>query len=178
MKFERYEIIGMAIAVVVAAGFFALVRFDVWSMVTAAVEGQEAGIEDPLEGAIVLKEGENTSIAEAFSTSGKVDRLVVQDVAVGTGNEVEAGSRVAVHYVGVLQNGQTFKNTYNDDKPYRFTVGMGDVIAGWDQGIMGMCEGGKRILVVPPALGYGSRSLDDVPPNSTLLFSIELVSVE
>ncbi len=176
MKFERDEIIGMAVSVAVVAGFFAVMRFDLWSMVWPEPREEAAVLED----AVVL-EGNNDMaglLARAFNSSGKVERLVVQDVTVGEGSRVKQGSRVAVHYVGMLQNGKTFENTYESGEPYRFTVGMGDVIEGWDQGLMGMRQGGERILVVPPQLGYGTRVLDGVPADSTLLFSVELLSVE
>lgn len=177
MKFERHEVVGMAVAVVVAASLFAFVRFDVYSSLMTILEKREVTAQQPLEGAVVLKGDAPTALADAFSVAGKVDRLVIQDATVGEGTQVVVGSRVAVNYIGMLQNGKTFKSTYEDGEPYRFMVGMGDVIEGWDQGLLGMQAGGKRILVVPPALGYGARSLDGVPPNSTLLFSIELISI-
>lgn len=180
MKFERDEIIGMAVSVVIAVALFAALRFDLWSSVRP--DGHEEGVKDTLilKDAIVLEgEGDMASLlARAFSQAGNVEKLVVQDVVVGEGPRIEKGSRVEVHYIGMLKDGKTFKNTYESGEPYRFTVGMGDVIEGWDQGLMGMREGGERILVVPAKLGYGSRTLDGVPPNSTLLFSIELISVE
>jgi len=102
----------------------------------------------------------------------------IVDINVGTGAEATAGQRVRVHYTGTLTNGQKFDSSHDRNQPFAFTLGAGEVIKGWDQGVAGMRVGGKRKLTIPPELGYGSRGFPPViPPNSTLVFEVELLAV-
>lgn len=103
--------------------------------------------------------------------------LKLADVEVGTGATAEAGRTVVVHYTGRLTDGETFDSSRRRDQPFAFTLGGGEVIAGWDEGVAGMRVGGKRVLVIPPALGYGSRPVGPIPANSTLMFDVELLEV-
>jgi FKBP-type peptidyl-prolyl cis-trans isomerase len=104
--------------------------------------------------------------------------LMVTDEVVGTGAEAKAGDTVTVNYVGQLTDGKVFDASANHGQPFSFTLGVGQVIKGWDEGVAGMKVGGKRKLVIPPALGYGSQAVGNViPANSTLVFEVELVSV-
>ena len=103
--------------------------------------------------------------------------LRYQDLAVGTGAEAVAGRTVEVHYSGWLTNGEEFDSSRRNGTPYTFPLGRERVIAGWDEGVAGMKVGGRRKLVVPPALGYGAASVGPIPPNSTLVFDVELVGV-
>lgn len=106
-----------------------------------------------------------------------MNQLVVQDVVVGEGAEAVAGQRLEVHYVGRLQSGQVFDSSRDRGQPFAFTLGAGDVIRGWDQGLVGMKVGGKRVLVIPPSLGYGAQGFGPIPGNSTLIFEVELLNV-
>ena len=104
--------------------------------------------------------------------------LKYQDLVVGTGAEATPGKRVAVHYTGWLTNGTKFDSSVDRGQPYVFPLGGGEVIRGWDEGIVGMKVGGKRKLTIPPDLAYGAAGRQPViPPNSTLMFDVELVSV-
>ena len=103
--------------------------------------------------------------------------LEIDDLAVGTGATAVIGDTVTVHYVGTLTNGSKFDSSYDRGTPYVFQVGAGRVIAGWDQGVPGMKVGGKRRLTIPSDLAYGSRGQGVIPPNSTLLFDIDLLSI-
>ncbi|OGN02551.1 MAG: peptidylprolyl isomerase [Candidatus Yanofskybacteria bacterium RIFCSPHIGHO2_01_FULL_43_42] len=104
--------------------------------------------------------------------------LVIQDVVVGTGKIAENGDTLNAHYVGTLESGTVFDESYGRGQPIQFVLGSGQLIQGWELGLIGMKEGGKRKLIIPPELGYGARGAGDIiPPNSTLLFEIELVSV-
>jgi len=100
------------------------------------------------------------------------------DETVGTGAEAVAGKSVTVNYVGTLTNGTKFDSSYDRNQPFTFTLGGGQVIKGWDEGVVGMKVGGKRKLVIPPSLGYGDHAMASIPANSTLVFEVELVSVQ
>lgn len=104
--------------------------------------------------------------------------LKSEDIVVGTGVEATAGKTVSVHYTGTLTNGSKFDSSLDRGKPFDFPLGAGRVIKGWDQGVAGMKVGGKRRLTIPPELGYGARGFPPViPPNSTLIFEVELLAV-
>ncbi len=104
--------------------------------------------------------------------------LKSEDIKVGTGAEAKSGKRVTVHYVGTLTNGSKFDSSRDRNEGFDFTLGAGDVIQGWDQGVAGMKVGGVRKLTIPPELGYGPRGYPPViPPNATLVFEVELLDV-
>jgi peptidylprolyl isomerase len=104
--------------------------------------------------------------------------LQIEDVTVGNGAEAKAGQKVTVHYRGTLPDGKQFDASYDRGEPFEFNLGAGEVIKGWDQGVAGMKVGGKRKLVIPPALGYGARGAGGViGPNATLHFEVELLKV-
>lgn len=104
--------------------------------------------------------------------------LEIIDHEVGTGAEATNGKRVSVHYTGTLTNGSKFDSSLDRGDPFQFVLGGGQVIKGWDQGVLGMKVGGKRRLTIPPDLGYGARGYPPViPANSTLVFEIELLGV-
>ena len=110
----------------------------------------------------------------------------MSDIKIGTGAEAQAGMDVTVHYTGWLfdaaapdNKGQKFDSSRDRDDPCVFSLGAGQVIKGWDQGVAGMKVGGHRTLVIPPELGYGARGAGGViPPNATLVFDVELLGVE
>ncbi len=106
------------------------------------------------------------------------DGLRIQDEATGSGKEVKSGDTVTVNYLGTLANGTKFDSSYDRNAPFTTQIGVGQVIKGWDEGIIGMKVGGKRILVVPPDLGYGQQAAGSIPPNSTLIFEVELLGVK
>lgn len=106
-----------------------------------------------------------------------LEKLKITDVVIGTGKEVVKGALVICQYVGKFSDGKTFDSSYVRGRPFQFVIGSKRVIQGWDLGVMGMREGGKRELEVPAGLGYGSRSMALVPPNSDLYFEIEVLEV-
>ncbi|MCX7899510.1 MAG: FKBP-type peptidyl-prolyl cis-trans isomerase [Methylocystis sp.] len=109
--------------------------------------------------------------------------LKYEDTKVGTGEEATPGKNLSMHYTGWLYNdgkkGKKFDSSVDRGEPFPFTLGAGQVIAGWDEGVAGMKVGGKRTLIIPPGLGYGARGAGGViPPNATLMFDVELLGVK
>ena len=105
--------------------------------------------------------------------------LVMEDKLIGTGTEAVAGKKVTVHYSGFITNGTMFDSSIPRKTPFTFILGAGEVIQGWDRGVVGMKVGGKRKLTIPSKYGYGARGAGNViPPNATLIFDVELLKVE
>jgi len=105
--------------------------------------------------------------------------LIIEDIIVGQGAEAVKYSIITVNYTGWLKDGTKFDSSLNPGRePLRFTLGAGQMIQGFDQGILGMKVGGKRKLTIPPNLGYGSQDKGIIPPNSTLIFELDLLIVE
>jgi FKBP-type peptidyl-prolyl cis-trans isomerase FkpA len=133
--------------------------------------------------------GDRTSSAAkgGFSASLEVDTAAMtktpsglryQEVTLGQGEAATPGRTVSVHYIGWLPNGEKFDSSRDRDEPFGFTLGAGEVIAGWDEGVAGMKVGGRRKLVIPPDLAYGTAGAPpDIPPGATLVFDVELLDV-
>jgi FKBP-type peptidyl-prolyl cis-trans isomerase FkpA len=120
-----------------------------------------------------LNPADNSTAAQQDTSSSG---LVVQDEVVGTGAVAEPGDILTVNYTGTLADGTVF-DTSVGKTPFQFTLGAGEVIPGWDQGIAGMKVGGKRILIIPPDLAYGAQGVGPIPANATLTFEVDLLSV-
>ncbi len=104
--------------------------------------------------------------------------LKYKDEVVGTGESPTQGKQVRVHYTGRLTNGKKFDSSVDRGQPFTFTIGVGQVIKGWDEGVATMKVGGKRQLMIPPSLGYGARGAPPaIPPNADLIFDVELLGV-
>lgn len=167
--------IAVALAVVVALGFLAL-GTPVLTSLTGAPPSEELSV--------------GTSTTSLNTSSSPMDlalnpaeplptELTIVDLVVGTGAEATPGSTVSVNYVGALPDGTVFDASANHGGAFTFPLGAGQVIRGWDEGVAGMKVGGKRRLVIPPALAYGNQAVGDViPANATLVFEVELVSVQ
>jgi len=140
-----------------------------------------------LPAALSHAQQENLSVPEISPTVEPVSvpKVTITDIQIGTGEEAVDGSKVAVHYTGWLldaaakqMHGKKFDSSFDRKKPITFLLGAHRVIPGWEQGLQGMKVGGKRTLVIPSELAYGARGAGGViPPNATLIFDVELVSV-
>ena len=130
----------------------------------------------------------DNTIADASALGGPLDAeetlitasgLKITELAIGEGAEASSGQTVVVHYRGTLEDGQQFDASYDRGTPFSFPLGAGRVIKGWDEGVVGMKVGGKRKLIIPSDLAYGSRGAGGViPPNATLIFEVELLDVK
>lgn len=124
--------------------------------------------------------------APATATKVALTDLVKNDTKVGTGAEATTGKNVVVHYTGWLydekeadKKGEQFDSSRDKSTPFEFPLGGGQVIKGWDQGVVGMKVGGQRTLIIPSSYGYGARGAGDViPPNADLIFEVELLEVK
>lgn len=181
--FNKFELIGAGVSISIMAFAIYLVQvesifFDTdTSQSAVAVQSQQASV-------AIVSDAENASnvraeaYREAVDNSGNFKRMVIDDIKLGTGEAVKVGDTVAVHYVGTLQGGDEFDNSKKRGAPFEFKVGEGMVIKGWDEGLVGMQTGGQRVLVIPPDMAYGEKGIGPIPPNATLVFSIELVEIK
>lgn len=104
--------------------------------------------------------------------------LKIEDQKIGSGKQVKSGDTVTIHYKGTLLNGKQFDSSYDRGEPFETQIGTGQVIKGWDLGVVGMKIGGKRKLTIPPSLGYGDQIVGPIPANSTLIFEVELIDIK
>ena len=144
----------------------------VLAMVLAACGNEpEASDAEPTEDAAAEVQ-EDCDTAEVTTDSG----LIIQEIECGTGEEAQTGQTVTVHYVGTLEDGTKFDSSRDRGEPFSFPLGAGQVIPGWDEGVVGMKPGGLRKLTIPSDLAYGDAGRPPViPPSATLIFEIELI---
>jgi len=108
-----------------------------------------------------------------------MDKLIIEDLVIGTGPEVKSGDSISIHYLGTLQDGSKFDSSYDRGHPFQTEIGTGQVIKGWDEGVVGMKVGGKRKLTIPFDLAYGEYGIPGViPPRSRLIFEVELLNIK
>lgn len=146
-------------------GVVLVVAFDVFLLIRKNKTTVSKSLQNPTPSAII--------------TENKVEGLKIENLVVGTGTEAVAGKKVTVNYLGTLADGTKFDSSYDRAVPFSFKLGAGEVIKGWDLGVVGMKVGGKRKLTISPSLGYGATGAGSVvPPNATLIFEVELLKVE
>lgn len=175
--FSKIEIAGIALSITAMAAALYLLTSEPAAPAVAVVDGETQ------TGTVFVSEAGDkeaalrSAIVDAADTTGRLSKLIIDEVVVGTGEAVVVGDTVTVHYIGTLQNGQEFDNSEKRGTPFTFTVGEGKVIKGWEEGIVGMKKGGKRILVIPSDLGYGDAGYGPIPGKASLVFAIELLEV-
>ncbi len=122
---------------------------------------------------VILKKSPPTN-----EENGLISGFKMEVIKEGVGQEAKAGNTLSVHYVGTLENGQKFDSSRDRGAPFEFTLGAQQVIPGWDFGLIGMKVGETRKLVIPPILAYGDRQSGPIPPNSTLIFEVDLLAIK
>src|SRR5687767_11864129 len=144
-------------------------------IIAAVLIGQSGGDEEPESATAERQDKPEVEIPEGDPPK----ELVIEDLEEGDGDEAQAGDQLTVDYVGVLYDGgDEFDASFEDPEPFQFVLGQGGVIPGWDEGLEGMKVGGRRQLVIPPDLAYGPEGQPpDIPPDSTLVFVIDLLAV-
>lgn len=176
--FSKFELIGAGICVGLMAT--ALYLIQVQATFGQGTTPQTATVIDT--GVIVVtdtnKQVQAAALREASDNKGNLERMVINEIKIGAGAEVKEGDVVSVHYVGRLQDGTEFDNSKKRGAAFEFQVGGGQVIKGWEEGLLGMHVGGERILVIPPEKGYGDRGVGPIPGGATLVFSIELLEIK
>lgn len=115
---------------------------------------------------------------QVIPTMQTVNELKLEDIKVGEGREVKSGDMIVIHYKGTLLDGTKFDSSYDRGTPFETRIGVGQVIKGWDEGVIGMKIGGKRKLTIPPDKAYGNRGAGPIPPNSALIFDVELINIK
>ena len=160
----------MIVLGIIAFGVFALVFFGNFGT-PKEQDVEVSGIKTEQEEAQIETEEEDENMT--------AEELLIEDIIVGKGEEAVAGAQITVNYLGTLTDGTKFDSSYDRDEPFVFLFGVGQVIPGWDKGLVGMKVGGKRRLTIPSEMAYGEAGAGDViPPNATLIFEVELLEVE
>ena len=180
--FNKFELIGIAVSVMAMAIGLFILRVDTSFFALTDSKTELASV----AGGVVVVDGnsgtDTTALKNALLNSvgptGTLEKLVINDVVFGTGEAVKSGDTITVNYIGTLQDGQEFDNSFKRGTPFTFTVGAGKVIKGLEEGIIGMKVGGKRILVVPAEMGYGTKGYGPVPGGASLVFALDLVAVK
>ena len=179
--FNTFELISFSVAIASMAAALYLIQV---SVNTQTLSSQPATAQQAIgSGIVFVGEGDSVNreraaaLLAASTNRGQLQQMVVDDIVIGTGSEVVTGDTVRVHYIGTLQNGLEFDNSRKRGEAFEFTVGAGQVISGWEEGVAGMKVGGQRILVIPPDKAYGNQQIGPIPPNSTLIFAIELLEI-
>lgn len=178
--FNKFEAIGIFVSVAIMAVALGVIRFKTDTFVAQTKTTADT---QPAVVAVSQKDGEEigllNALKDAHTTDGKMVDLVIDDVRIGSGEHaVEEGDTVTVHYIGTTQDGVKFDSSYDRGTPFFFKVGGGKVIEGWEKGLIGMKVGGQRILVIPPDMAYGDRQVGAIPPDSVLVFAVELLEVK
>lgn len=175
--FNKFELIGGALSILSMAAALYLVQLETHMALNAGLP-QAAAVADSNAVVVGGEESRVDAITGGVDSDGNLKNMVIEDVKVGEGRVVQAGDSVSVHYIGTLQDGTEFDNSKKRGDPFDFKVGGGQVIKGWDEGLVGMKVGGQRILVIPSDMAYGDAGFGPIPGATTLVFAVELLSIE
>ncbi|HEY0964653.1 MAG TPA: FKBP-type peptidyl-prolyl cis-trans isomerase [Candidatus Paceibacterota bacterium] len=180
--FNKYELFGAGLSVLCMATALYLVQVETNLAVLGERSVQQAQLAETQT--VRVEDGANKTeeradaLMKAVDDNGNLKNMVIDDIKIGTGEEVKEGDTVSVHYIGTLQDGTEFDSSKKRGTPFEFTVGEGRVIKGWEEGLVGMKVGGERILVIPPEKAYGERGIGPIPGGATLVFAIELLEIK
>lgn len=166
--FNKYESIGIILSTALMVLALGVYRFSDNKSQSQTATVSKASSEKTME----------QRLYNSVSLEGELVKLISEDIRVGRGEEVKSGDSITVHYAGTLPDGTKFDSSHDRNQPFSFTLGEGKVIQGWEEGIVGMKVGGKRVLAIPSNLAYGNRIVGPIPANSTLVFVVELLSKE
>lgn len=175
---DKKEAIGIFASVAIMAIALSVIRFQTNVFTSnAASESQVASVTSVQDVPDAERQLEDSAVGAA-DPEARLLGLIVDDIKIGTGASVEEGDTVVTHYVGATQDGTRFDSSYERGQPFEFTVGGGEVIEGWEKGLMGMKVGGQRVLVIPGDMAYGNMQVGVIPPNASLVFAIELLEIK
>lgn len=182
--FNKYEKLGIALSIVLMVFVLSILKIYTNFLNTSQVFVSNDSSQTDMRKMATNTEEANISdlektLRDAHSVSGELVKLVIDDVRLGAeGEPVKSGDTVVVHYVGTLQDGTKFDSSYDRGQPFTFTIGKGIVIKGWEEGLIGMKVGGRRILVIPSDMAYGNKQVGTIPPNTPLIFAVELLEIK
>ena len=175
---NKIEVIGVFLSVAVMALVLGFMRFNSDSLALDVPTGSQ------IASVITVDENDpnqKAALADAIvdgAAGSELKSMIVDDIVIGEGDAIEEGDVVSVHYIGRLQNGQEFDNSYTKGQAFTFEGSAGRVIKGWDEGVVGMKVGGQRVLIIPSDLAYGDSGAGPIPGGATLVFAIELLEIK
>ena len=174
-KDSKMSPVATTVAVLVVAGILGL--FAIW--LSNRTQGESTNSTSIAQEQVIELPPQDIQVSDEDTTMNEaVTELLIEDTEEGTGAEAQAGDTISVHYTGTLLNGTKFDSSVDRGTPFTFELGAGDVIAGWDQGLVGMKVGGKRKLTIPADLAYGDVSPSPlIPAGSVLVFEVELLEI-
>jgi FKBP-type peptidyl-prolyl cis-trans isomerase FkpA len=180
VSINKFEATWIFVSISVMALALAVIRFktDILVLDNVDIMDNQATLVSVVTGDDTDNSEITRALTKSMSANGELVRLVIDDVKIGEGREVMDGSKVTAHYTGSTRDGVPFDSSYARGEPFTFTMGAHQVIKGWEEGLLGMKVGGQRILVIPPDMGYGDMQVGPIPPNTPLVFAIELIDVQ
>ena len=175
MTIHKYEAVGIGVSVLAMATALFFMRFNDTFTGPVAVNGNSQSA------SVILADNSEGGVEAALSEAikgGKVDTIFAKDIVLGSGEAIEKGDEIQIHYIATLQNGQEFDNTHKKGSVLAFTVGDKNVIAGLNEGVVGMKVGGQRIIIIPSEKAYGREGYGPIPGNATVVYAVEVVGKE
>jgi len=164
------------VGIIIVAGVFGIYFILNQSIPVAEIKTNQE--EEPMKFIQEESKNQNTN-TQTTNPKPSITELKIEDEVIGTGSAVKSGDTIVIHYTGTLENGQKFDSSRDRGQPFETQIGVGQVIKGWDQGVIGMMVGGKRKLTIPSNLAYGEQGMPGaIPGNATLIFELELLEIK